>query len=403
MKQFVLPALLFFLSFTRATAQPGIGNFVGKWRGEFTIRQNTVVPFNFEINDNGVVVLLNADEKFETGKISIKKDSLFIPLDQFDNELAFRIQNNTLTGELRKQDHTGKPLKVKAEKNKLYRFKENAGLSSKNISGTYEIEFSFESGRTEKSIAVFKQKEKKLTGTFLKESGDARYLEGIVEGNKFYLSSFIGSSPGYYTGVVNDDGSISGEQLGSRIRHTFHGKLNENATLPDPYKNPASDARNKMFPFSLPGVKGDSVSLSNEKYRNKVVIITITGTWCPNCIDEAAFLSPWYEKNKDRGVEIITIHYERQTDTAYYHKVMERFRKRFDIRYEQAFGGLSNSDTVRKTLKLPDFRAFPTTLFIDKKGRIAKIHSGYSGPATGKFYDDFIREFNEEVDALLKE
>ena len=145
------------------------------------------------------------------------------------------------------------------------------------------------------------------------------------------------------------------------------------------------------------------VSLDDEKYRNKVLIIPITGTWCPNCIDEAAFLSPWYKKNKDRGVEIITIHYERQTDTAFSRKVMRRFRNRFNIEYDQLFGGMSSSDTVRTSLTLPEFRAFPTTLFIDKKHRISKIHSGYSGPATGKFYDEFIRDFNEEVDKLLLE
>jgi thiol-disulfide isomerase/thioredoxin len=158
-----------------------------------------------------------------------------------------------------------------------------------------------------------------------------------------------------------------------------------------------------LYRFSFPDIEGNIVSLNDEKYRNKVLIIPVTGTWCPNCIDEAAFLSPWYKKNKDRGVEIITIHYERQADTGFSRKVMRRFRNRFNIQYDQLFGGLSDSDTVRTSLALPEFRAFPTTLFIDKKHRIAKIHSGYSGPATGKFYDDFIREFNEEVDKLLLE
>lgn len=402
MKQGIFTVAVLLLSIQLLNAQ-NTRNLTGKWRGEFTLRENLKVPFNFEIAANGMVYLLNANEKFETGILTIENDSLFIPLDQFDNELAFRILNNRLSGELRKQDHTGPPLAVTAEKNKTYRFVENKKLKSKDVAGTYALEFTFESGKTEKSVAVFQQDGKKLSGTFLKESGDARYLEGTTEGNKFYLSSFIGSSPGYYTGTINSDGSITGEQIGSRVRHAFKGKRDDDATLPDPTKEFAPDEREKLRRFSFPDIEGNMVSLDDEKYKNKVLIIPITGTWCPNCIDEAAFLSPWYKKNRDRGVEIITIHYERQTDNAYSRKVMSRFRKRFDLQYDQIFGGLSNSDTVRKSLLLPGFRAFPTTLFIDKNGRIAKIHSGYSGPATGKFYDEFLKEFNEEVDKLLAE
>jgi thiol-disulfide isomerase/thioredoxin len=308
-----------------------------------------------------------------------------------------------MTGVLRKQDHRTVLLPVTAEKGKTYRFKENKNVKAEKVEGTYSIEFTFESGKREKSVAIFRQKGKQLTGTFLKESGDSRYLQGVVEGNRFYLSSFIGSTPGYYTGEVNSDGTIEGEQIGSRVHHQFKGKRSSYAALPDPYKKSNAGERRKLAPFSFPDIEGKMVSLSDEKYRDKVVIIPVTGTWCPNCIDEADFLSPWYLKNKDRGVEVITIHYERQSDTAFSRKVMRRFRDRFDIKYDQVFGGVANSDTVRRTLALPEFKSYPTTLFIDKKGNIAKIHSGFSGPATGKFYDEFLKDFNDEVDRLLKE
>lgn len=108
------------------------------------------------------------------------------------------------------------------------------------------------------------------------------------------------------------------------------------------------------------------------------------------------------QKNNNRGVEIITIHYERQSDTAYAGKVMRRFRQRFDITYDQLFGGISHKDTVMQSLRgLEGFNSFPTTIFIDKKGNVTKIHTGYTGPATGKFYGDFVKEFNGEVDRLL--
>jgi peroxiredoxin len=323
-------------------------------------------------------------------------------LDQFDNELAFKVKGSRLKGTLRRQDHTGPATPVTAEKDKNYRFSDKNIAAARDFSGKYEVEFSFESGKKEKAVAVFKQDGNKLTGTFLKPSGDARYLQGIVEGNKFYLSSFIGSSPGYYYGTIDNDGKINGAQLGTKIKNNFSGAYNENADINDPYAVSKLKQGYSTLDFSLPDVNGKSVSLKDEKYKNKVVIIAITGTWCPNCIDEANFLSPWYKKNKDRGVEIITIHYERQTDTAFVNKVMRRFRQRFDITYDQVFGGLADNESVSKSLPaLQGFSSFPTTIFVDKKGAVSKIHTGYTGPATGKFYDEFVKEFNDEVDKLL--
>lgn len=398
---FVLVAVIAGIS---SIAQSADNNLTGRWRGEFTIRDGIVSPFNFEISDNGKVYLLNAEERLESGTIYRKNDSLFIPLDQFDNELAFRIQKNSLKGVLRKQDHKGNTTPVTAEKGKTFRFKKKSNTAPKNISGSYDVMFQFESGKKENAVAVFKQDGYKLTGTFLKPSGDARFLEGIVDGNNFYLSSFIGSSPGYYAGTFTSDGKISGAQTGTRIRNEFTGTFNKNAALADPYNVSHLKEGYTSLNFSLPDVNGNKVTLKDDKYKDKVVIIAITGTWCPNCIDEAAFLSPWYKKNRDRGIEIITIHFERQSDTAFVHKVMNRFRKRFDIRYDQIFGGISHNDSVSKALPgLASFRSFPTTIFIDRKGNVSKIHAGYTGPATGKFYDDFVKEFNEEVDRLLGE
>ena len=134
-----------------------------------------------------------------------------------------------------------------------------------------------------------------------------------------------------------------------------------------------------------------------------MVIVAIGGTWCPNCVDEAGFLAPWYKANRSRGVEIIALQYERQTDPAFVKKVLTRQRERFGIEYDQVFAGLADKAGVAASLPaLNNFLSFPTTIIIDKKGRVAEIHTGYTGPATGKYYDEFVKAFNEEIDTLLK-
>lgn len=379
----------------------------GKWRGVFTFADGSEVPFTFDVKNTAdgkqKVYLLNGDERFESGTIKQVGDSLFIPLEPFDNELAFGIKNNTLAGVLRRYDGKGKPITVNAEKDKGYRFALPKQQPGSDISGTYDINFIAANGKVEKAVGLFTQDGGKLTGTFLRVTGDSRYLEGVVEGDHFYLSSFIGSSPAYYKGQFTKDGKLDGTIESPYGSQQFNGVLNDTAELPDPYALTILKDGYKSFNFNLPGADGKTVSLQDAKYKNKAVIVTITGSWCPNCMDEASFLAPWYKANRDRGVEIISIHYERQTDTAFVRNALTRFKKRFGIDYDQVFGGVADKQQVAASLPaLNTFLAFPTTIFIDKKGNVAKIHTGYSGPATGKYYTAFVKDFNAEVDNLLQ-
>jgi peroxiredoxin len=380
----------------------------GKWRGTFRLKDDVEVPFIFEITgnaaENAKVYFINGEERFDGGKLKLlTNDSLFISLDEFDNELTFKIENNSLTGVLRKQDKSGNPVPVKAEKGNPFRFVETGIQPTSDITGTYDIIFKNDNGKDEKAVGLFKQEGNKLRATFLRITGDSRYLDGIVSGNNFYLSTFIGSGPGYYKGTISKDGSIAGEVISARGGQIFAGSPNEEAALPDPYKLTFLKDGYTSLDFSFPDINGKQVSLKDAKYKNKVVIITITGTWCPNCVDEASFLAPWFKENKKRGVEAIAIHYERKTDTAYARKVITRFREKFGIEYGQVFAGLADKQLVAESLPaLNTFLSLPTTIFIDKKGKVAKIHTGYNGPATGKYYEAFKKEFNEEIDELLK-
>lgn len=380
---------------------------LGKWRGVFKIKPGLEIPFNFDVvtkQDKEHLLFLNADERFEGGIIEQTDDSLFVKLNQFDNELAFKIEGDSLVGILRKQDKTGRPTAISAERGKAYRFAPTGVAPVANFSGTYDVVFKSPNGNEEKAVGLFKQDGNKLSGTFLRITGDSRYLEGTVEGNEFQLSGFIGSGPSYYKGTFSKDGTLSGAIVGARGSQPFAGVKNNNAALADPYKLTFLKEGYKTLDFSFPDVNGTKISLKDDKFKNKVVILTITGTWCPNCADEAAFIAPWYKENKKRGVEVVGIHYERQTDAPYVQKVLSRFREKYDIQYDQVIAGTADKQIVANSLPaLNTFLSFPTTIIIDKKGNVAQIHTGYSGPATGKYYDEFIKEFNQEIDKLLKD
>ena len=380
---------------------------IGSWRAVFQVRPGVEVPVNFQIRatrgGDPEAYFLNAEEQFDGGRVKLAGDSLFIFLDQFDNELAFRITEGKLTGVLKRQDNTGAVIPVDALAGVTYRFPETGPAPAGNLSGTYDIVFKSDNGKEEKAVGLFRQDGNKLKGTFLRVTGDSRYLEGIVQGNDFYLSSFIGSGPSYYKGTFTSNGQLAGEIVGAHGGQGFTGSLNATAALPDPYKLTYLKEGYTSFDFSLPDPAGRKISLTDKKFKNKVVIVTIGGTWCPNCVDEASFLAPWYDINHARGVEIVSIQYERQTDPEFVKKVLTRMRDKYHIKYDQVFGGLADKAGVAHSLPaLNAFLAFPTTILIDKQGRVARIHTGYTGPATGAYYQQFLKEFNEEIDTLLK-
>ncbi|RKR80433.1 peroxiredoxin [Mucilaginibacter gracilis] len=375
----------------------------GKWRGVFHQPNDTDVPFNFEVKGKSAatakIYLLNGGERFETGGITQKGDSLFVAFDQFDNEFALKIGDKKLDGVLRKKDHSGRITPVEANYGISYRFADNGEKPAGDISGKYDVLFKGRNGTDEKKVGVFKQDGNKLFATFLSITGDSRYLEGVVQGNKFYLSAFIGSGAAYYTGTFDAAGSLTGTASGQ----PFNATKNAAAALPDPYKLTYLKDGYQTFDFTLPDADGNKVSLKDAQFKNKVVILTIGGTWCPNCMDEATFVAPWYKKNHQRGVEVIGVQFERKTDPAYVKNAMENFKKRFGIAYTEVFGGLADKKAVAESFPaLNTFLSFPTIIFIDRKGNVDKIYTGFTGPATGVYYEQFIKEFNDEVDHLIK-
>lgn len=151
-------------------------------------------------------------------------------------------------------------------------------------------------------------------------------------------------------------------------------------------------------------MNGDTVKYPSPNFNDKVVLIQVFGTWCPNCMDETKFLAQWYEENKDRGVEILAIAYERKNDLEYAAQRVKKVKEKLGANYQFLFGGSSDKSMASESLPmLNEIISFPTLIFIDKKGRVRNIHTGFSGPGTGKYYDEFIEEFNQVTKKLIEE
>lgn len=378
----------------------------GKWHAEFNTKDGNI-PFTFEVEKGSsdslaVVTLINGVERVPLEGITYKGDSVFIPIKAYDTELTGIIKGDTITGLFRKLfSEEDKGLEFKAIYGDTPRFSKE-GSSSDSLDGKWDIQFITES-EIKNNVGIFSQKDGVLTGSILTNSGDFRYLEGVSDKDGFKLSAFAGLSPYLIQGKFIDRDNFEGEFITARGSQKIKGIRNANARLADPYGLTQLKKGYNSIELKLPDLKGNQISLADPKFKDKVVIISILGSWCPNCLDEAEFLAPWYKENKDRGVEIVGLAFERKDDPEYIQKVLSNLIKKYDITYDVLIGGkISDSSNVLSALD-GGLKSYPTTIFIDKKGVVRKIHTGFNGPATGLFYDEFKADFNKLVDELLAE
>jgi thiol-disulfide isomerase/thioredoxin len=380
----------------------------GNWRGVFILPGNEI-PFSFEVKEkipgSLSVILINGSDRFELRNVTVQNDSVTIPVDLYSAVFKAKINGNSLQGRFIKLG-TEKPdtgLIVNAEAGNLPRFAAGSESPVVSLEGSWDMVFG-EGTDGKNYVGSFSQNGIMVTGSVLTPSGDFRFLEGIVQGKIFELSAFGGSTPYLLKGEFSADSTFTGDFITPRSLTPFSGRRNPNANLPDSYKVTKMKPGYTTLGFSFPNLEGRPVSLQDEKFRGKVVIVTILGSWCPNCLDENAFLAEWYKKNHERGVEIIGLGFERKPDFESGKKSLGALKSRLDIPYEILFAGKSGNESVSVALpELEGFAAFPTTIYIDKKGNVRKIHSGFNGPATGKFHEEFKAEFNALMDELLTE
>ena len=382
----------------------------GIWRATLEI-QGHELPFNFElINTKGGgyhAYILNAEERLRLDDVTVTDDSIDLPLHIFDANIKAKILSDgqSLSGSFIKNDVDDYVIPFRAEYNQAFRFKrDSTDETVEDFNGKYEVTF-FDSQDTSKAIGVFKQNGDTVIGTFLTPTGDYRYLEGNVVNGKMQLSTFDGNHAYLFTATKDADGNLTGDYLsGKNYKATWTGVKNENFSLPDAgsltYLKPGFE----KIELKFPDVNGNLISLSDEKYRNKVVILQLFGTWCPNCMDETRFLAPWYEKNKDRGVEVIGLAFEKKDDFDYASKRVKNMIEKLDVSYDFVIAGTSDKGQASQALPmLNKVAAFPTTIFIGKDGKVKSIHTGFSGPGTGIYYDQFVQHFNEKVNELLND
>lgn len=403
-KAFFLASVVFLFGCSNSVELPKIGT----WRAVLQL-QGQSLPFNLEVAkdaSNSVdVYILNAGERLLLDEVSLERDSVKMNLHVFDAQLRAKNFGDSLTGYFELNYSPGYRIPFKAAFGQDYRFAvRDKTAKAKNFTGRYAVQF-FNEDDTTHAVGIIKQEGNYAEGSFLAPSGDHRYLEGSVVNDTLHLSTFDGNHVYLYRVTKLNDSTLAGEQWMGRSRYRkWVGIKNDKAQLPNPealtFLKPGFD----RIDFKFPNTKGDSISLADDRYKDKVVIVQILGSWCPNCMDETKFMVPWYANNKARGIEVIGLAYERKPEIDYARARVNKMIDRFQIPYEVLIAGVYDVEKASATLpQLNKVAVWPTTIFIGRDGKVKRIHTGYSGPGTGADYEEQVQRFNAVVNELVND
>jgi len=368
------------------------------------------LPFGLDVGKEEagfVVYLVNGEERVRVTDVTVADGRLAATMPGYENTLTAEIRGGKLTGEVSLLRAGGERqlLPFRAEAGKAWRFFEAPSTDNADVAGRWSVTFTSDQGQQSPGVAEFTQAFEGVTGTILTPTGDHRFLAGEMRGDELYLSRFDGASAYLYKAKLDADGNLAGEYWSGRTGHQkFVAERNPDAVLDTSGVATALKDPAVKLEFTFPDLDGQRVSLSDPKFQGKVVIVTLAGSWCPNCHDEAAFLAQLYGDLRGAGLEIVSLQFEHFGDFAQAAAATRRFRDKFGIDYTTLVAGTSDRDEAAKALpQLTGVYAYPTTLWVDRTGTVRKIHAGFSGPATGEHYTALTREFTEFTQQLLAE
>ncbi|NQX76113.1 TlpA disulfide reductase family protein [Gilvibacter sp.] len=401
--RFLLPFFCALILVSCGDTEPQIKT--GDWRATLELEDQILLPFNLEFKADGTAVIRNADERITITNISIQGDTVTLAHPVFAG-----VFEGVLSDDMIKGDFVIANMERSIPFEMVFgdgeRFKET-NTATADVSGTWEITFIEDDWSTYPAQGVFEQNDNSVTGTIRTETGDYRYLEGVVDGSDLKLSTFDGAHSFLFTAKVTDSTLKAGTfYSGNHYKAGFNGKLNPQYELTDPdsltFLKPGYD----RFNFAFPDAAGKTWTLDDPQFKDKVVVVQLMGTWCPNCLDETEYFADYISRNPNSEVEFIAlaIDFSKTPEPAF--KAIDRLKSRFDLKYPivlAQYGTDSKSEASDKLPMLNAVLSYPTTIVVDKKGEVRKIHTGFNGPATGAKYTEFVTSFEAFLDDLIAE
>ncbi len=382
----------------------------GPWRMELFLK-DVRIPFQFDLkrtddHQGWEMHVRNAEEVIVASDIVLSGDSIRIRMPLFDSEFIGLIQtadrmeglwHNYLKG----PEYTIPFVAVAGSEDRFV----SARSASADISGRWATRFTPEKDEAYPGIGLFRQSPSgRVTGTFMTETGDYRYLEGTVSGDSLLLSCFDGSHAFLFAAHILQDGMEGRFWSGTHWETSWTAHKDAGSSLRHPDSLTHLREGYDMVDFRFPDLQGRMVSPKDDAFKNKVLLVQIMGSWCPNCVDETRLLNEMYSRYHQKGLEILSVAFEKHADTVRAVSGLRRFRDVLDVRYPILYAGLASKDKAAEKLPFLDHvMSYPTCIMVDRRGNVRRIRTGIYGPSTGAHYDAYREHLGVFLEQLLAE
>ncbi|MGH7514934.1 MAG: peroxiredoxin family protein [Gemmatimonadales bacterium] len=373
----------------------------GPWRAVLDLEGGTL-PFGLEITRGAGGLrarLCNGRRCEPLSRVTVRGDSVVLEIADYAATISARLERDSLTGQYRNVGNRGP---------RVIPFRASRGRwpptpAPATLVGRWDATFFSDFGS---SPRVFELRNGPigLEGTMISNTGDYGHFAGQVSGDSFALAHFDGSFVYLLTGALHGD----------TLRGVFHAGLRTQTPwialrstgtphLKAPTEITTADTSG-AFRFAFPDLDGRVVTQSDARFRGKVVVVDIFGSWCPTCHDAAPALVRLYRKYHSRGLELVGLAYEVTGDSAIDARQVRRYRDKFHIPFPLLLAGINDTDAAAETLpQLHGFTSFPTTVFLGRDGRVRLVRAGFYGPAMGAQHEHLVAEMEREVERLLAE
>jgi thiol-disulfide isomerase/thioredoxin len=398
----------------------------GRWDAVLS-RNGTDIPFRLDIKGDGPSlqgVFYDGFKPYDgTTSASFQNGNLVLNVDHYLTTINAKLDNGQLNGTVSAENR---------ETSANYTFhavrhvETAAGPAGPSIAGTWIIPLSSPSSKGEKAFRfVVQQNGGEVAGSILRIDGDTGSYTGHFKDGKWVLSHFDGGRPGVIVVTPKGDGTLEIQQESARPAKASSDYGSE-AGAPDgryapalvAYRQDVAKARglaepddflnhtkvvdpNAKFTFNFPDNSGKLISQDDPRFKGKVVLAVVTGTWCPNCHDEAQYLVELDKKYRDKGLAIVALNFE-EPDQQETLKRQKAFVKQYGVKYTYLEAG-SPAQMWEKVPQLNHLDTWPATVFIGRDGKVKAVHSGFASPASGAFHEQLKADFTSRIEQLLAE
>ena len=378
-------------------------SLAGRWDANVQV-SGMNIPFRFELSGDGANVkgsFFNGDERITSTSGRFENGTLLLNWDDHASTLQATLHDGVLEG---------KYLRAGRDEKSNYPFSAKRYTPPPaykgdvpSIAGMWLIPT--DSSKGEKAWRfIVRQTGPEVSAAVLRIDGDTGALTGIYKDGKFLLSHFDSARPMVLEVAPQKDGTLQLLENGKTQRTAVRWEVAHAKGMPeptDPLKHTSVKDASEPFQFRFPDLNGKVVSNTDARFRGKVVLVNIMGSWCPNCHDEAPFLVELYKKYHEQGLEIVALSFE-EADQLKDLSRLHAYIKRYGMDYTVLVGG-EPSEAKDKLTQAVNWNSWPTTFFIGRDGLVRGVHAGFPSSASGEVFAQTKDEFTAEVQHLLRE